>query len=320
MKTSVGLAAALVIGVIIVVGGYEATVSLSGSSSIATMTTAGTGSTTTTKSTTLSSTAGLATSSQFPFAFTVNGTFVSRFCTNSSNIPGSSGPGEIAGLEASISGIGLAHVTTYVTNSGTTPVPVAAVCVDAVGLVPLGVPVAGPTATTIAVAGGSLNPIQPGQKGNITVLFGEGSEFFYMPQGGLGVTIIASDGSGMIVSGPVGGGFLTTASSPTPVASIINASLVGGKSQFLSASIRFNSTAPVSEVDFFVNGTYVGSAQVGHNATAQGAPHGYVVSYRLGILEQPRITIVSGHTYSLSVTAATTGYTETTMREILVAR
>jgi hypothetical protein len=161
-------------------------------------------------------------------------------------------------------------------------------------------------------------PIKTGQNANLTTLFGGGSEFWYMPQGGVSVTIIASDGSSALITGPVGGGFLTTARSPVPLISIVNASLAGGKIPVLSAYIRFNSSSPISEVDFYINGAYMGTTGAGHNGTAPGAATQYIVSFHL-FIESSRAQVVSGRTYSVSITAATVSYAGTTVSESLVA-
>ena len=134
-----------------------------------------------------------------------------------------------------------------------------------------------------------------------------------MPQGGLGITVIASDGSSVSVTGPEGVGYLVTTKSPVPVVSIENASISGGGTPKLSAQLSFDSSDPITEVDVYVDGTYIGTVGVGHDTAAQGAPTQYSVSYDLRIVEPGRVQIVTGGQYSISFVAATRAFTETSV-------
>lgn len=252
--------------------------------------------------------------------YTVNATFVSRLCTNSSAIPKTGA--QAAGLQPSGSEgpIGFSLVSTGWKNFGSSPVSVEAVCIDAVGMVPAVVSEAGSTATTLRLTISPTGQIQPGQQASITASFTVGSGIYYMPQGGLGVTVIAADESSASETGPRGGGFLTTATSPSPVSSIRSVSLLGGNSPALSADLRFNSSSrPISEIDVYINGTYVGTVGVGHNSTSPNASSPYDVSYNIRIAEPSRITLVSGAAFMVTFVVATTGYFETSVSTVVTA-
>jgi hypothetical protein len=253
----------------------------------------------------------------------VNGTFVSRFCSNSSSIARTGD--EAAGLRPSGNEgpIGVSVVSVEWKDSGSFPVQVAAVCVDAVGIVPANATnqdlITGATATTVQLSVSPSNPIQPGQGANITATFIGGSGMYYMPQGGLTYVIIASDGSTASLSVPQAAGFLITNTAPAPIVSLRDASLMSGSPPFLSAVLRFNSTSPIWEVDVSINGTYVGTAGVGHDTFSPGAPNQFDVSYKMGINEPGRVAIAKGDTYVLTFVAATNGYQETSVSTTVVA-
>lgn len=259
------------------------------------------------------------TSTQAARSYSVNATLVSRFCSNSSAIPRNGAQAE--GLRASgfFGPIGVSIAGSGWENSGASPISVVAICVDAVGLVPGNVTTTGPTAPTLELSVTPSGPIQPGALANISAIFTGGSGIYYMPQGGLRISIIASDGSSASVGGPEGGGFLTTASSPVPIVSILGASIRGGSQPELSARLAFNSSSPISEVDIYVNGTYVGTVGVGHDTAAHGAPAQYEVSYSLRIIEPGRVSIETGARYSVTFVAATTAYVESSASVVLAA-
>jgi hypothetical protein len=246
-------------------------------------------------------------------AYTVNATLVSRFCSNSSAIAKTGGQAAELQPTGSMGPVGFSIVNAGWKNAGSTPLSVEAVCIDAVGVVPAGVANVGPTATTLRLSVSPSGPIEPGQQANITASFEEGSGFYYMPQGGLGITVIASDGSSVSVTGPEGVGYLVTTKSPVPVVSIENASISGGGTPKLSAQLSFDSSDPITEVDVYVDGTYIGTVGVGHDTAAQGAPTQYSVSYDLRIVEPGRVQIVTGGQYSISFVAATRAFTETSV-------
>jgi hypothetical protein len=213
--------------------------------------------------------------------------------------------------------IGFSFVSTGLTNSGAAPLSVVAACIDAVGIVPANITASGPTATTLQLAVSPGNPIQPGQQANISASFTGGSGIYFLPQGGIGITIMVSDGSSVSMSQL--GGFLTTGRSPAPLVSIRSASLLAGNPPVLSALLGFNSSSPVSEVDVFVNWTYIGTAGVGHNTSSPGAPSQYDVSYTLRVIEPGRVSIVQGARYTITFVAATTSFYETSVSTIVVA-
>jgi len=256
-------------------------------------------------------------------AYNVNGMFVSRFCSNSSSI--SRTGDEAAGLQPSGSAgpIGTSVVSVGWKNTGSSPVQVLAACVKAVGFVPanatnLGL-VSGATARTLQLSVLPSNAIQQGVQANITATFIGGSAMYYMPQGGLTYTIIAADGSTVSWSGPEGGGYLTTGTAQTPLVSLKDASLLSGSPPILSAVLRFNSTIPITEVDISLNGTYIGTAGVGHDTSSSGAPTLFNVSYKMGIDESGRVAIVKGQAYLVTFVAATRGFQETSVSTTVVA-
>ncbi len=255
--------------------------------------------------------------------YTVNAAFVSRFCSNSSTIQRSGGTSQAAGLQSSGSlSIGFSFVGTGWRNAGSSSLPVEAVCIDAIGIVPANdtTSIIGPTATTLELVVSSSGPIQPDQEVNISARFTGGSGIYYMPQGGIGITVIAADGSSVSERGPEGVGFLTTARSPAPLVSMENASLLAGNSPVLSALLRFNSGAsPISEVDIYVNGTYIGTAGVGHDTASPGAPGQYDVYYNIRVIEPGRVSIIHGARYAITFVAATRGFTETSASVTVVA-
>jgi len=256
-------------------------------------------------------------------AYTVNGTFVSRFCSNSSSIPVTSDAA--AGLQPSgnVGPLGVSVVGVSLKDTGSSPVQIVAVCVDAAGIVPANATdqglITGATARTIQLSVSPSNPIQPGQGANITATFTGGSGVYYMPQGGLTYVIIASDGSKASWTGPEGVGYLITETAPSPVVSLQEASLFSGSLPILSAVLRFNSTLPITEVDISMNGTYLGTAGVGHDTSSPGAANLFDVSYKVGINEPGRVLIVRGDTYVLTFVAATRGFQETSVSTSVVA-
>jgi hypothetical protein len=241
-------------------------------------------------------------------AYLVNATFVSRFCSNSSAIP-ASGASTSSSQASSLQftgnlEIGFSKVIAGIQNSGSSPVPVEAICIDAAGVVPGNTTASpGPTATTIQFAISPNGPIQPGQQANVSATFTGGSGVYYMPQGGMGITLIASDSSSMSQTEPQGLGFTTTGESPVRIVSIRSTSLISGNPPVLSATLAFNSSNPIYGVDIFVNGTYVGTVGVSANVAAPGPPGQYDVSYQIGIIEPGRVSILAGARYTITFAA-----------------
>jgi hypothetical protein len=262
--------------------------------------------------------------------YTVNATFVSRFCSNSSAIPKrfTNGSGASAGLtfgsESGFGWVGSSDIGTGIKNVGSVPVSIQAVCIDAVGTVPANNTVMGAVANTLQFSISPNTLVQPGQEANLSARFTGGSRIYVMMQyygNGVGITIIASDGSSLrqrtIVTE------ITTASSPTNLISILNVRLEPGNnsSPVLSAVLAFDaSTGPVTQVDIFVNGTYIGTAGVGHDTTSPSAPRLYYVYYNIRVIEPGRISIVHGARYAITFVATTRGFTETSASITVVAR
>lgn len=251
----------------------------------------------------------------------VDGTFVSRFCSNESAVQrvgaGSSGLISTGSLT-----IGKDEVSTIWTNNGTAAVSVKAVCIDGVGLVPADetFAIAGSTAETLELVTSPPGPIAPGGQVNITAQFRGGMSLYYMPQGGIGITLIDSDGSSASMSGPRGVGFLSTAQAKTPFASIQNVTLSGGSLPVVQFTLNYSGTNPVSTIDIMVNGTYVGTIgiNVSQCVSSDGSPPICTISGSYAIDEPGRITIVSGGHYSVTV-VATSGYLETQLSNNVTA-
>ncbi len=273
-----------------------------------------------------SSTAGQSVTSavqSVPVAYAVNGTFVSRFCSNSSAIP-LTGDAAASLVGTGAVGTGPSVLSVGWNNTGGSPVQIAAVCVEAVGFVAANATDEGlitdASATTIQLDVSPSNPVQPGQEANTTAIFTGGSGVYYMPQGGLTCTVIAADGSTTSLREPQGGGFTTTATAPAPIVSLRGASLLSGSVPTLSAALSFNSTSQIEEVDFLVNGTYIGTAGVGHDTLSPGAPDRFSVSYELAIDGPGRLSVVRGDAYVLTFVAAAWGSLgETTVSTTVVA-
>jgi hypothetical protein len=87
----------------------------------------------------------------------------------------------------------------------------------------------------------------------------------------------------------------------------------------LSAALIFNSSNPISGVDAIVNGTYVDEVGVGHCAATPGAPSQHDVTYRIGIAELGRLSIVSGARHTRVFLAASRSSSESSVSMIIVA-
>ena len=247
----------------------------------------------------------------------INATFVSRFCSNTSAIQRSGDQAQGMQLLGPL-GMGPSYVSAGWTNTGTSPVTVQAVCIDGVGIVPANDTsgIEGSTATTLQLAISPSGPIQGGQQATVSATFRGGTSAYYMPQGGIGITIIASDGSSASLTEPRGGGFLTTAEAPVAFASIRSVALTAGNYPILYALLEFNSTAsPIRTMDILINGTHVGTVPIGPNST--GTSGLFAASFRID--EPASITIIPGDRYVVTFAVVTSGYYETSLSTSVLA-
>ncbi len=274
-------------------------------------------STITTTTTTVATTATNPSKSPQLATYAVSGTFVSRFCSNISNIATGGGSNEAAGLafgggENSLSYSG---VLTGIKNTGSSPVSIVATCINAMGWVPSNDTMTGPTATTVGFTVTPSAMLQPGKAANVSVTFTGGSGVYFIPQGGVGITVIASDGSSLKES--IYSGQLSTGISPTDLISIRSV-VLSSVNPVLSAVLVFNTTSQISEVDVLINGTYIGSVGVGHSGAS---PSQYSVSYAIGMKANApgHISIVPGNRYTVTFMATTNGFYGTRVSRTVVA-
>jgi len=241
------------------------------------------------------------------FAYTLNTVLISHFCTNASAIP-TSGPATAASsLKFSGSSIGGPYLSELVTNDGSSPVLVQAVCIDGAGI--------GANGTSVQLAVSPSNPIQPGQVGNVTVRFNAGMAVFVLPLRSIEFTVIAGDGSSTRDSIHVCCGLITEAS-PTPLISIQSATLgtksyLGTYPQF-SASMNLNGTAAPMTLEVDINGTYVGTFSLSTNYVRFNA------LLTVGIID-PGLSIQAGAAYSVTLLATYPGFTTSSATATVVA-
>jgi hypothetical protein len=273
---------------------------------------------TTTTTATVATTASN-TSSKSPqlATYAVSGTFVSRFCSNISNIATGGGSNEAAGLAfgGGENSLSYSSVLTGIKNTGSSPVSILATCVNAMGWVPTNDTMAGPTATTVGFTVTPSAMLQPGKAANVSVTFTGGSGVYFIPQGGVGITVITSDGSSLKES--IDSGQLSTGISPTVLVSIRSV-VLSSVNPVLSAVLVFNTTSQISEVDVLINGTYIGSVGVGHSGAS---PSQYSVSYAIGMKANApgNISIIPGNRYRVTFMATTNGFYGTRVSSTVVA-
>jgi hypothetical protein len=241
------------------------------------------------------------------FAYMLSTVLISHFCTNASAIPRSGSATVASSLKFSGSSIGGPYLSELVTNVGSAPILLQAVCVDGAGI--------GANVTSAELAVSPSNPIQPGQVGNVTVRFNAGTEVYGLPLRSIEFTVIASDGSSASDGMHVCCGLVTEAS-PTPLISIQSATL-GTKSCLgeypqLSASMNFNGSAAPTILEVDMNGTYVGTVSLHTNYDRFNA------LLTIGIID-PGLPIRAGAACSFTLVATYPGFITSSATATVVA-
>ncbi len=246
---------------------------------------------------------------------TINATFVSRFCSNTSAIPQTGDQAQGMQLSGGVT-IGPSYMSAGWTNTGPSAVTIQAICIDGIGIVPANDTsnIKGSTATALQLTISPGGLIPKGGQATVSATFRGGTSTYYMPQGGIGITVIASDGSSVSMTEPRGGGFLTTAEAQVPFASIGSVTLTAGNHPVLHAALLFNSTvSPIRYVDIFINGTYVGTVGISSSTGTSG------LFVSLTIDEPASIMVTPGDRYTVTFAAATSGYYETRVSTTVAA-
>jgi len=241
------------------------------------------------------------------FAYTLYTVLISHFCTNATAIPATASATAASNLKFSGSSIGGPYLSELVTNDGSSPVLVQAVCIEGAGI--------GANGTSVQLAVSPSNPIQPGQVGNVTVEFNQGAAVYALPLRSIEFTVIAGDGSSASDNIHVCCGLITEAS-PSPLISIQNVTL-GSKSfpgayPELSATVSFNGSAPAQALEVDINGTYVGTVSLSTNYV------GFNVRFTIGIID-PELSIQAGAVYSVTLLVTYPGFTTSSATATVVA-
>ncbi len=242
------------------------------------------------------------------FAFTTNAVLITHFCTNTTAIPTNGAAGLASDLKFSGSGINGSSLIQSVTNDGTSPVSIQAICIEGAGI--------DANSTTLGLVISPSNPVQPGQVATITARFNEGTTVYALPLRTIEFTLIAGVGSKASDGIPVCCGVVTTPSQ-TPLISIIQGMTLQsgsylGKYPELTAAVNFNASVPAETLEVDINGTYIGTVSIDTNFVHFSA------QFAIGIID-PDFGIQAGARYSITLLVTYQGFTTSAVTETVVA-